>query len=165
MEKTIDHIPDKMAAGLPGYDQDAPFVLTESGEALVAGRYALIVGDRSGITDSGLWHEIQYASWEAQTRTLTVVWVDPERSIHRFVTVDDNPQQFMRIVTSRVNDTIVTTRQAPSASGATVTASIRRRIDGELFSTVIIQGKQGPDTTECAQRLEGAIRKEVGLEP
>lgn len=138
--------------------------MAESGQYLVAGVHALFVINDAGVVDAGMWYEVQYARWDAQTRQIVVVWVDPERPLLVLVTAEENPASFMKILTGHVNNAIVISRQATGKGGAVVTATVRRRIDGKLFSSVIVQGNLLDEDRDLAGQLEADVRSEVGLE-
>lgn len=158
-------LPPEIAEQLPKSDRRSRFVTTEDGNHIVAGTHGLFVLDGKGPKESGLWHEIQYASWKADTRTLTVVWTSPDRQPYVTVTVEENPDKFMRVLTSRVDRALVVTRQKVTPSGAILTATVRRRPDDVLFSTVMVQGKLPAAEEHLAIALQNAVRDEVGLDP
>lgn len=157
-------LPPKIAAFLPDSDARAPFVTDSDGLFAVAGQHALYFLTEKGIEQAGMWYEIQYGSWNAKTRQLTVVWTAPDRESVHMTTEQDNPEKFMRVLTSRVDRALVATLQERTPSGAVLTASVRRRVDGELFSTVMAHGYLPPEEEELAAALESRVREEVGLD-
>lgn len=156
-------LPSWAVKHLPMADSDSVFTWTEERAVLVAGTHALFLIDETGLREGGMWYQVQYARWDANTRKLVVVWVDPDRPLLTLTTTADNPARFMKILTSRVDKAIVVSRQVTVPSGARLTATIRRRIDGELFSSVTVQGELASRETEILRGLEAEVRREVGL--
>lgn len=130
----------------------------------MAGKHALWVVGKSGLESSGLWHEVQYCSWEAQTQTFSVSWIDSTQPAVVALTQSEDPKRFMSIVTNRVDKTIVLSQSQENGAGGTVTASVRRRPDGKLFSLVFLRGSEGVRDQEIADRLEKVVRDELGMD-
>ncbi len=150
------HIPETQRGG--------PVEALEDGRSIAAGPDVLMVLNEDGIEDSGLWHEVQFASWDAPSRQLRVVWTQPDRAPIEGVTVSDHPKWLMEKVTTFVNKTIVDTRSFDASSGGRVTASVRRRADGELFSTVVVSGAVSDAEVERAWQMEADLRAELGMD-
>ncbi len=156
-------VPNHIWQHLPEYDAGAPFAALTDGRFLIAGDHALFLVGEDGIEDSGMWYQVQYASWAAETRKLRVLWVDPGAQPLNLVTVDENPDQFMRVLTSRVDRAIVSSKQLRLPSGITVTVTVRRRADGQLFSSVLADGDIQVADEPYLDAFEEAVLAELGL--
>ncbi|WP_243442551.1 hypothetical protein [Schaalia vaccimaxillae] len=173
-------IPPQVTDLLPTTDRREPAILFEDGRWVVAGRYAIILADpgshatsgqdedgverTASVIDSGMWYEVQTARWDGDSRTLTCTWVDPERPTLSGVTVSEDPEIFMRVVTERVHHTMVTSKQVKAHNGTTLTCWIRRREDNELFSILTADGPLDESGLELASRFEAQMREGVGLD-
>lgn len=162
---TAPSLPSHILEQLPKEDRRSKFTTTEEGLFLVAGTHGFFIFDGSEPLTSGLWHEVQYASWKADSRLLTVVWTSPDMPPFTAVTTEENPEKFLRSLTSRVDRALVVSRQAVTPSGAILTATVRRRADDQLFSTVMVQGDLPVAEEYLARQLEDKVREEVGLDP
>ncbi len=157
-------LPESHARFLPDADRGRPWEFLEDGRIVVAGRHGLTVVSEEGVVDSGLWHEIQYAKWEPEGRVFALVWIQPGRPGLTATTVSDDPKRFMEAVTSRVTDTIVATRSFFTPGGTRVSASVRRRVDGQLFQTVIADGPLTADDEIKAEQVGRELAEEFEVE-
>lgn len=157
------HVPAPLRRFLPDGDGRAPAERLADGRYLVAGSYALILLAADGVQDAGMWYEVQYARWEAATRTCTVVWVDPARPRLAVRTSSRDARRFMREVAEHVNHALVATSSVRLEGGTRVTAQVRRREDGELFSTLVADGPLDAAGEARADALEREVRESVGL--
>lgn len=158
------HVPAELIRFLPEGDERASGEELEDGRWLVAGRYALILVGAHGVEDSGMWYEVQYVRWEGQTRRCVVVWVDPARAGLSVRTASADPRRFMAEVAEHVNHALVASKAVELASGTRITAQVRRREDGELFSTLVADGPLDAAGERRADALEREVRESVGLE-
>ena len=152
-----------MSKTLPAHDKRAPFTDTEQGDRIVAGRHGLFFLENDQIVDAGMWYEVQYAKWDHVTRKLLIVWVEPDREPIFRVTTETEPKKFLRRLTSSVDKTIVASKSKSLSSGTKVSATARRRADGEVFTTVVIQGKTTPQAQTIADHLETELRQDLNL--
>ncbi len=157
-------LPNELAVHVPSGDTSQPWEQLEDGRTVVAGRHALILLDEEGVVDSGLWHEVQFARWSLENRTLTVVWAQPDRSPIMVQTITDDPQRLMEAITMRVDKTIVATRSFFAENGTRVSATVRRRPDGELFSILIADGPLAEEDRHKADDTESSLRSELGMD-
>lgn len=157
-------LPMQVLDSLPEAQRGGPVEQLEDGRFVVVGRDLLMITDDRRVLDSGLWHEVQYAAWDAATRGFRVVWSQPDRPTIIGTTVADNPKKLMETITDRVNNTIVATRRFVTSTGVPVAASVRRRVDGELFSVVIASGEISQADQEKAYALETGLRQELGMD-
>lgn len=156
-------LPPAVLASVPEPQRGGPVEPLEDGRFLVVGRDLLMITDDQQLLDSGLWHEVQYASWDAEQRLFQLVWSQPGRPTISGQTVSGHPKELMETITDRVNNTIVATRRFVTADGVPVAASVRRRVDGELFSVVLASGEISEADQEKAYELEAGLREELGM--
>ena len=160
-----------MSAGLADYhdllprgDADALHIELTDGAILVSGRYALIMIREGEVTDSAMWYEVQSARWEGEKQELSVNWVDPARPPLVVRSSHSPMRPFMEDISEKVNRTQVLVRSVKAPNGAVITAQIRKREDGELFSVLAARGRLDDEAMELAHSLEKQLRESVGLE-
>lgn len=166
-KKSVDaqvELPVEVAQQVSELGRVLKFEPCEDGFWVVACEFALAATSTSELVVAGLWHEVQFCSWNAQSRQLVVVWVEPERPEFRAVTVSENPREFMKLVTREVERTIVLRRQMRVADDSVVVGLARRRLDGQIFTTVVSRGKVTALTQEAAKVLERQLQAELDLE-
>lgn len=157
-------LPEDLLAAIPEDQRGGPFEELMDGRYVIVGRDILMVADSGNVVDSGFWHEVQYCSWDAQTRQFRLVWSQPERPMVEGRTRTTNPEKLMRKITLCVDSTIVATRRFVTSTGVSVAATVRRRVDGELFSAVFVSGMISEADQQKAFDLEQALREELGVE-
>ena len=148
---------------LPDYDRDAPAVRGVDGRWVVAGRHAAYVLAGRSIAAAGMWYQVQYGRFNADTGQFLLVWVDPDQPPITLQIADEPVTRFMEAFTNRVNQAIVSSKQARMQSGATITATARRRADGQIFTSVLLQGAAGPADELAAEKLDAELRAELGM--
>lgn len=156
-------LPDSVVDSIPKDQRGGPFDKLRDGRYIIVGRNILMVADEERVIDSGFWHEVQYCAWDAASKRFLLVWSQPERERVEGITITDDPADLMRKITLRVDSTIVATRRFVTSAGISVVATVRRRIDGELFSAVFVGGAISDADQEKAFRLEQSLRDELGL--
>jgi hypothetical protein len=157
-------LPPKLSRFLSGPQSLGPAEELSDGSWAVAGRDALVVVGPGGVTDSAMWYQVQYARWDAATRELTIVWVDPARPPLTATTVSEDPSGFMAEVSANVTHALVIQKTAVTGSGTRITASVRRREDGRLFSALVADGPLDEAGQSAADALEREVREGVGLD-
>ena len=157
-------LPAQVSVLLPEGDRRAPAEQLESGEWIIAGRHAIILANEESVLDSGMWYEIATARWSAEDRVLSVEWMDPARTPIRVETVSQDPRVFMRILSERVNHSIVVHKSTQVSNGTTITVWIRRREDGQLFSVLAAFGPLDEACEREAAHFEQQLREGVGLD-
>lgn len=157
-------LPQALVGTIPADQRGGPYEELVDGRFVIVGRDIVMVADSGGVVDSGFWHEVQYCSWDAQTRQFTLVWSQPERPKVEGRTVSDDPEKLMRKITLCVDSTIVATRRFVTSVGVPVAATVRRRVDGELFSAVFAGGAISEADRNKAFELEQALREELGVQ-
>ena len=158
-------LPQTVLEAIPADQRGGPHERLEDGRFVIVGRDVVIVADDEKILDSGFWHEVQFAAWKADTRLFTLVWSQPGRPQVVGRTVGDQVNDLMEKISSRVGNTVVATRRFVTDSGTHVAASVRRRIDGKLFSAVVAGGPISEVDEEKAYRLEEELRAELNMAP
>lgn len=156
-------LPDSVVQSIPKDQRGGPVEKLRDGRYIIVGRNILMVADEERVVDSGFWHEVQYCAWDAASRRFLLVWSQPERDRVEGVTVTNDPEDLMRKITLRVDSTIVATRRFVTSTGVSVVATVRRRVDGELFSAVFVGGTISEADQEKAFGLEQSLRDELGL--
>ncbi len=157
-------VPEPYSRHLPEADRSRPWENLEDKRIVVAGRHGITVVDAQRVIDSGLWHEVQYAKWDPKTCAFTLVWIQPGRPGLVAATLSEDPKRFMETVTSRVTDTIVATRSFFTPEGTRVSASVRRRVDGQLFQTLIADGSLTEDDETKARQVARDLAEEFNVE-
>ncbi len=157
-------LPDGLVAFVPAEDARASAEELADGRWVVAGRDALLVVAADGVAELAMWYQIQHVRWDGQTRLLTIDWVDPSRPSLAARTATDDPQGFMADVSAKVTHALVVQKVWVADSGTRVTASVRRREDGGLFSTLVADGPLSDADRRRADRLEQEVREGVGLD-
>ena len=162
-EGVLSGLPRAVVDAIPADERGGPHVRLEDGRRLIVGKRVLMVADDEGISDAGFWHEVQYASWRADDRKFTLVWTDPAKGSLVGVTESENPKQFMEALTLRVDNTIVATETFTTENGVNVAATVRRRVDGHLFSSVVVSGPISEKDEARAFELERKLRAELNM--
>ena len=149
---------------VPTGDANSPHIELSDSRILVSGRFALILIEEDHVVDSGMWYEIQNARWNGEKQELRVTWVDPSRAPLIVHSHDSSMRPFMEDISEKVNRTQVLVRSIKAPNGAVITAQIRKREDGELFSVLAARGRLDDEAMELAHSLEKQLRESVGLE-
>lgn len=124
-----------------------------------AGFFQVFAGQVEQLCD---WFEIQQAIWAGESRRLVIRWVDPQRTPSTFNLAAHEQTAFMRAFDELVARTVVMTMRRKVGS-TNILASIRRRADGKLFSTLVADGPLGEAGERVAVELERSLRDAVGL--
>lgn len=129
----------------------------------MAGRHGLFFVKNEEVVDAGMWYQVQFARWEHETKKLIVVWVEPDREPVIRTTIDSEPTKFLRRLTFSVDKTIVASKSLTVPSGATISATARRRADGEVFTTVLVKGELAVGEESVANTLEAQLLRELNV--
>ncbi|MDO5048916.1 MAG: hypothetical protein Q4D87_03430 [Actinomycetaceae bacterium] len=144
-------------------DARRPATELKDGRWLLLAEVGPVTVSEDGTEFIGHWHEIQHVVWESNSRMLLVRWVDPSRQPWHGVTVTDDPRKFMSHFEEYVEYSIVSSQRRKADNGTTITASIRRTEDGQLFSTLVADGPLDASGEKVAHELEAKLRESVGL--
>ena len=159
-------LPSELHHLVPAGDGAHPAEQLDEDLWVVAGKHALILIDskQCSVVDSGLWHEVQFARWQADTRKLTVVWAEPDHPGFSGITQTEDAGRFMEAVTVRTERTILATRSIYTPSGTRISATVRRRPDGELFSVLVADGPLSDKEVARGEEIEATLRSELGMD-
>ncbi|MCD4557999.1 hypothetical protein [Schaalia sp. lx-100] len=157
-------IPSSFHAALSSAERKYPSIELSDGHWLIAGTHELLYLATDAIIDRCAWHEIQSAQWTASSRSLSILWTDPQREPFHAITRNDNVTEFMTMMRERIEYTIIMMRHVISENGTRIVAQIRRAPTGELFSVLSAFGTLNDEGQKLARRLEYEVRESVGLE-
>jgi len=131
-------------------------------EWLAVGTGDCAVVDANGIILTFPWTDVESATWEGETRTLTLQWVDGREDLALRMASDD-VYDVTAAVRDRINASIVHVEFLETAAGGHVRAFIRRDRDGQLSSQLIARGPVTPADSAAVEALERRARSAVGL--
>lgn len=135
-----------------------------NGEVYVLADRGLLRVDEAGqVVQLCDWFEVQQAIWVGESRRLAVRWVDPQRQTLIIFLAEHEQTEFMRVFDELVAATIVSTVRRKADNGTAIVVSVRRRLDGELFSAVVVDGSLTAQGQQLAVDLERNLRDSVGL--
>ena len=150
--------------------------LDEDGSAWAAATAdALVVFSGRSRPEHYAWDEVERGTWDAEERAFTLRWTQQDRDDlvlkvpagvrdgDTYASTDVAP--FAKALRQRVEAAIVHSAVAALPSGATATASVRRGVDGHLYSVTRPTMSQVSDKedAEALQTLENRVREGVGL--
>jgi hypothetical protein len=129
----------------------------------VASRLALYVALSDDVRRRP-WADVDRASLDPETETITVGWVDGVRQdLHL---LDNRHPGFARALRERVQSSVVHAETVRLAGGAQVRVALRRDEDGGLFSQVIGEGRVNladPAVAAVVDAAEARVRGAAGL--
>lgn len=137
------------------------------GRWVVTSRRALhLVGDDSPVRSP--WADVDRATLDAETRTLTVHWVSGARTA--LVLADDvDAWDLVQSLRERVQQSVVHVEHVAVPGGRPpVRVALRRDDDGSLFTQVVGDGTvdlQDPAVARRVAQAEAHVRAEAGLRP
>ncbi|GHG51096.1 hypothetical protein GCM10011331_14320 [Flavimobilis marinus] len=126
------------------------FIVTSSGAAEASARE---------------WVDVDRASLDPETRTLTVSWADGTGT-SALVFADDTAAQLTLVLREQVQSSVVLAESLKLPGGAVARVAVRRRPSGELFSQVIGDARVNladPDTARVVGACEARLREASGL--
>lgn len=128
-------------------------------------RSALVLVDASGVRASHPWEEMVHGTWEGETRSFTVTWVDGTREPLVLRAVGEEVADFAAALRERIQSSIVHVAGEDLPSGAHARVLIRRSEHGELLSQVTVLGPLAGTDDERVRiyELERQARSDVGL--
>jgi len=113
------------------------------------------------------WADVDRASLDADSRTLTVHWVTGARS-DLVLAADVDAWDLVQSFRERVQQSIVHVEHVTVPHGHTVRVALRRDEHGDLFTQVIGDGAvdlADPATARQVTAAEARVRAEAGLAP
>ncbi|MDO5495040.1 MAG: hypothetical protein Q4G64_04950 [bacterium] len=121
----------------------------------------LVVLDGEEFEQRHFWSRAESASWNGDTRQLTVRWVDGAEPLV-LTTATDEVYDAVTAVRERITSSQVHVEILPTAGGD-VRALIRRGPGGKLFSQLIARGPLTEREQRLADALERQARSAVGM--
>ena len=110
------------------------------------------------------WADVDRASLDPTTDTITVVWIDGRRlNLHL---LDNQHPAFSRALHERVQSSVVHRETVRIPGGAQVQVALRRDENGELFSQLIGRGQvdlTDPTVAALVDAAEARVRGAAGL--
>ncbi|QTE28452.1 hypothetical protein [Pengzhenrongella sicca] len=130
----------------------------------VASRQALHLSDDAASVRRRPWSDVDHASLDPETLTLTVEWVDgTTEDLHL---ADGRHPAFTRTLRERVQSSVVHTETVSLPGGAQARVALRRGPDGDLFSQVTGRGTvdlTDPRVAALVDAAEARVRSAAGL--
>jgi hypothetical protein len=148
---------------LPGGDRVVASAELTDGWA-VASRRALHIAPDGSPVRRRPWSDVDHASLDPDTATLTVEWV--EGPPDRLRLTNDAPQPFPGVLRERVQSSVVHSETVTVRGSRRVRVAVRRDEEGGLFTQVI--GDRGLDLTDptvaaVVDAAEARVRDAAGL--
>jgi hypothetical protein len=135
-----------------------------TGGWVIATRRALHATGPGGEVLRRPWSDVDRASLDAETETITVVWVDGGTlDLHL---LDATQPTFARTLRERVQSSVVLAETVLVPGGAQVRVALRRDEDGVLFSQVVGEGRidlSNPSVAALIDAAETRVREAAGL--
>ncbi|RYV52588.1 hypothetical protein [Pengzhenrongella frigida] len=135
-----------------------------TGGWVVASRLALYVAPAGLPVQRRPWADVDRASLDPETETITVGWIDgTSQDLHL---LDNRRPAFPRALRERVQSSVVHAETVVVPGGTQVRVALRRDEDGELFSQVIGQGRVNladPAVAAVVDAAEARVRGAAGL--
>lgn len=165
-------VPDRIArnlsparAALISHEDSRRVVgLLEDGTSIVITEEAMLVVDDEQVLRRFTWSSVDFASFESDSRTLSVRLVDGTQGLE--ARLAGNVTDVATAIKERVDSSIVHLEKSVLSDGTPVRVALRRGADGELFTQVTSVGT--PRLTEADQRriddIERRVRQTVGLD-
>jgi hypothetical protein len=148
---------------LPGDDRVVAAAELTDGWA-VASRRALHLVRGDGPARRRPWADVDRASLDPQTATLSVIWVEgPADQLHL---ASDGRQPFPGVLRERVQSSVVHSETVTLRDGRRIRVALRRGEDGRLLTQVIGDGRvdlTDPDVAAVVDAAEERVREAAGL--
>ncbi len=133
----------------------------EDGRWFAVGAAEVAVIGVDGVALRTPWTDLESATWDGESRELTLSRVDgAPPTVLRLAT--DDVFRLMTAVRERVNGSIVHVEYLATAGGE-IRALVRRSADGTLFSQLVARGPVTDADMEAAASLERRARAAAGL--
>jgi hypothetical protein len=130
----------------------------------VASRQALHIAPAGGPVRRRPWSDVDRASLDPETATLTIVWVEGPSDHLRLA--DDGPQPFPGALRERVQSSVVHSETVTVRGNGRVRVAVRRDESGGLFTQVIGDGQvdlRDPAVAAVVDAAEARVRDAAGL--
>ena len=134
----------------------------EDGRWFAVGAAEVAVIGVDGVALRTPWTDLESATWDGESRELTLSRVDgAPPTVLRLAT--DDVFRLMTAVRERVNGSIVHVEFLATRAGGEIRALVRRAADGSLFSQLIARGPVTDEDMAAAAALERRARTAAGL--
>lgn len=111
-----------------------------------------------------LWSDFETGSWNDDTNTLTLSFVDPRVDPLTFRIPRSADSVAITMIRERIERSIVYTQVADLPSGAVARGQVRRNPDDSLFTQIIVDSDISDADCEALNTLESALREAVGID-
>ncbi|USR80063.1 hypothetical protein [Arcanobacterium pinnipediorum] len=110
------------------------------------------------------WYEFETASWDEDTRILSMTFVEPGTEPIAIKLGSDANDSMLTMIHERVERSIVCQGFADLPSGGVARGQVRRRADETLFIQIIVDHEPLATDLPALNQLETELRDMVGLE-
>jgi hypothetical protein len=160
-------LPDavRSAVPVPRGDRILAFAELTDSSWIVAERGSLLVVAAQTVRVERPWCDVHSASFDPQTATITVTWVDDAEPLVATLS-DIKHLALVRTVRERVERSVILAETVTVAGGRTVRVAVRRDASERLFSQVVADAGvdlTDPDTADTVDGAESRVRSAAGL--
>lgn len=126
------------------------------------GHFAVVtaVGDRSVYS----WADFEAGTWDDDTDTLNLVFVDPRNEPLSFQIPRDADETAITMIRERIERSIVYRQVEELPSGAIARGQVRRNPDDSLFTQIIVDSDITEADREALDVFENELYETVGLD-
>lgn len=126
------------------------------------GHFAVVpeTGERQTYT----WADFEAATWNDDTDTLTLTFVDPRHEPMSFTIPREADPTAITMIHERIERSIVHRQVGELPSGAIARGQVRRNADETLFTQIIVDANITDADREALDTLENQLRESVGLD-
>ncbi len=110
------------------------------------------------------WSDFEAGSWDDDTDTLDLIFVDPRNEPMSFAIPRDADGTAITMIRERIERSIVYRQVEELPSGAIARGQVRRNPDDTLFTQIIIDSEIDETDQEALDAFEGQLREAVGLD-
>lgn len=111
------------------------------------------------------WSDVDRASWDPETSTITVTWVDGSPPLALRL-ADEGRSALAQVLRERVQSSVVLSETVTLTAGRTARVAVRRDGSGRLFSQVVADlgvDLTDPEVTARVDAAESRVRSASGL--
>lgn len=158
-------LPDAIRRSLDLDSRDKVLSAAEltSGWAVASRSHLHVTGTSGTKPQRRAWSQVDRATADPETSTITVTWVDADAT--ELTLVDPNLGTFPEVLRERVQTSVVLAERIAVAGGS-VRVAVRKSPDGSLFSQVSADRGVNIDDPEIRRRLdstESTLRTACGM--
>ncbi|GAB3172399.1 hypothetical protein GCM10027059_42040 [Myceligenerans halotolerans] len=160
-------LPEPVRAALRSHGADRPLARTEldDGGWAFASRTALIVTGGGEVTLDREWCDVDRATADPESGTITVEWVDGGAPLVLHLTAKGRTS-FPQMLRERVQWSVVHAAPVNLPDGRSARVAVRRRANGDMFSQVVGGADldlNDPAVAAAVDAAEARARSAVGL--